>query len=73
MSSHVRRYENEDEAYDAHRQRLVDAESEGEQAGIRQIAAGLCPYDSASPDQLAAWHRGRLRTLISRQRTMVSA
>ena len=73
MSSHVRRYESEDDAYDAYRQRLVDAEVEGEQAGIRQIAAGLCPYDRATPDELAAWHRGRLRTLISRQRTMIAA
>ena len=62
MSSHVRRYENEDDAYDAFRQRLVDAESQGEEAGRLGLAADLCPF-YAFENGYDEWHRGRLRTL----------
>ena len=58
---------NEDYEYDSARQKLVDARSEGEQAGRHQLAVELCPYFDFEPEY-KEWHAGRLETLGSQQR-----
>ena len=53
--------DREDELYDAYVQRLVDAEIQGEEAGLRGDNVGTCPYYGFEKE-FEAWHRGRLRT-----------
>lgn len=57
---------NEDYEYDEARQALVDAESEGEQAGKDGKPADECPYFGFEPEH-AAWHRGRLRVIVQQE------
>lgn len=62
----VKPYDGEsDDAYDNWRQKLVDANVEGEQAGHLGLDAHRCPYIPSVPEY-NEWHRGRLRVLIQR-------
>ncbi len=55
---------NEDHDYDEARQRIVDAETEGEMAASKP--ADACPYYTFEPEY-AAWHRGRLREILKQE------
>lgn len=55
-----------DRCYDEARQRLVDAEGEGEKAGRDGVAVDACPYFGFEPEH-AAWHRGRLREIVKQE------
>jgi hypothetical protein len=59
---------DEDQAYDDHQQRLLDAELEGRDAGRLGLAADLCPYfpiGRINKSLYDAWHRGRLRAVLN--------
>ena len=58
----------EDDKADDHRQRLLDAEQEGRDAGRLGLAADLCPYlpvGRVERGLYEKWHKGRLQTLLA--------
>jgi hypothetical protein len=58
----------EDDKADDHRQRLLDAEQEGREAGKLGLAADPCPYLPVGRVERGlydAWHRERLREILN--------
>lgn len=60
----MRRERCEDAEYDDYVQRLVDARSEGREAGRLNLASSLCPYWPLEPEH-TEWQRGRLEAIAA--------
>lgn len=57
---------DEDAAYDEHRQRLVDAYTEGQMAGEKGLPEESCPYFSFEPEA-NEWHLGRFAAIEAKR------
>lgn len=62
----MRRERNEDDEYDAWRQRLLDAHGEGRAAGLRGLSIEMDPYMGIG-DESREWCAGRLETLVKQR------